>query len=283
MNDALHTWQENAQHWTRHSDTIHAMFLPLTRALIERAGIREGQSVLDVAGGAGEPSLTIAETVGPTGAVMCTDAVLGMVEAAQREAERRGLKNMEFRQCSAEALPFAENSFDVVVSRLGIMFFADPVAAVREMLRVVKPNGALAIAVWGKSEINPFCYLITGVIDRHVKGAVVDPDAPNAFRFAETGKLSGVLTEAGASDVDESVFSFNIEAPLSPLQFWALRSQTSDTLREKLARLPATEQTQIASEVEQAVKEYFPANQMKFPTQMIIATGKKAAVDAATD
>ena len=275
MNDALNTWRENAQHWAQHSDTIHKMFLPLTQALIEHAGIREGQSVLDVAAGAGEPSLTIAETVGPTGSVMCTDAVLGMVEAAQSEAERRGLKNMEFRQCPAEALPFAANSFDVAVSRLGIMFFADPVAAVREMLRVVKPDGALALAVWGKSEINPFCYLITGVIDRHVKGAVVEPNAPNAFRFAETGKLSGVLTEAGAIDVDERVFSFNIEAPLSPLQFWALRSQTSDTLRAKLARLPATQQTQIANEVEQAVKDFFPDNQMKFPAQMIIATGRK--------
>ena len=275
MNDALNTWRENAQHWARHSDAIHTMFLPLTRALIEHAGIREGQSVLDVAAGAGEPSLTIAETVGPTGSVMCTDAVLGMVEAAQSEAERRGLKNMEFRQCPAEALPFAANSFDVAVSRLGIMFFADPVAAVREMFRVVKPDGALALAVWGKSEINPFCYLITGVIDRHVKGTVVEPNAPNAFRFAETGKLSGVLTEAGAIDVDERVFSFNIEAPLSPLQFWALRSQTSDTLRAKLARLPATQQTQIASEVEQAVKDFFPDNQMKFPAQMIIATGRK--------
>jgi ubiquinone/menaquinone biosynthesis C-methylase UbiE len=281
--DALHIWQENAHHWTKHSDTIHTMFVPLTRALIERAGIREGQSVLDVAAGAGEPSLTIAKTVGSTGSVMCTDAVLEMVEAARSNAKRLGLTNIEFRQCSADSLPFAKNSFDAGVSRLGIMFFPDPVAAVREMLRVLKPNGTLAFAVWGKSEINPFCYLITGVIERHVKGAVVDPHAPNAFRFAETGKLAGVLSEAGAIDIDERVFNFNIEAPLSPLQFWTLRSQTSDTLREKLAQLPAAQQTQIASEVEQAVKDFFPNNQMRFPAQMIIATGKKPRQSVATD
>jgi ubiquinone/menaquinone biosynthesis C-methylase UbiE len=277
MNDALNTWQENAKHWTSHSDTIHTMFVPLSRALIERAGIREGQSVLDVAAGAGEPSLTIAETVGPAGSVMCTDAVPAMVEAARSEAERRGLTNMEFRQCPADSLPFPANSFDVVVSRLGIMFFPDPVAAVREMLRVLKPHGVLAFAVWGKSEVNPFCYLITGVLDKHVKSPATDPDAPNAFRFAETDKLSSVLTQAGAIDVDERVFKFDIEAPVSAQQFWALRSQTSDTLREKLAKLPAIEQTQIAREVEQAVKDFFPHNQMKFPTQMIIATGKKPA------
>jgi ubiquinone/menaquinone biosynthesis C-methylase UbiE len=277
MNDALNTWQENAKHWTSHSDTIHTMFVPLSRALIERAGIREGQSVLDVAAGAGEPSLTIAGTVGPAGSVMCTDAVPAMVEAARSEAERRGLTNMEFRQCPADSLPFPANSFDVVVSRLGIMFFPDPVAAVREMLRVLKPHGVLAFAVWGKSEVNPFCYLITGVLDKHVKSPATDPDAPNAFRFAETDKLSSVLTQAGAIDVDERVFKFDIEAPVSAQEFWDLRSQTSDTLREKLAKLPAIEQAQIAREVEQAVKDFFPHNQMKFPTQMIIATGKKPA------
>ena len=83
------------------------------------------------------------------------------------------------------------------------------------------------------------------------------------------------MTEAGAIDVEERVVSFNIEAPISPAQFWNLRSQTSDTLRVKLATLPDAEQAQIAREVEQAVKEFFPANQMRFPTQMILVTGQK--------
>src|SRR5215510_10731709 len=121
--EMLDCWRGNAKYWTSYSDTIAEMFAPLTEAMIERAGIHEGQSVLDVAGGAGEPSLTIAERVGPNGSVTCTDAVAEMVEAARREANRRGLKNMEFQQCTADSLPFADNTFDVVVSRLGVMFF----------------------------------------------------------------------------------------------------------------------------------------------------------------
>src|SRR6185295_14246844 len=228
----------------------------------------------DVAGGAGEPSLTIAERVGPNGSVMCTDAVAEMVEAARSEANRRGLKNVKFRQCTADSLPFPENSFDAVVSRLGVMFFLDSVGAMREMLRVVKPGGSLTFAVWYKSEVNPFCYLVSNVMDEHVK-AVADPNAPNAFRFAEPGKLADVMRQAGMTDVRDEVVSFDIEAPLSALEFWTMRSQTSDTLREKLAKLPPTEQTQIAAEVQEAVKEFFPANRMKFPAQMLIATGKK--------
>src|SRR5688500_13216029 len=188
-NDPLRQWEETAKYWTRHSDTIREMFTPVTEALIETAGIAEGQTVLDVAGGAGEPSLTIAERVGPTGSVTCTDAVAEMVEAARREAASRGLTNVQFRQCTADSLPFADESFDVVVSRLGAMFFPDPVAACKEMLRVMKPGGSMAFVVWHKNEINPFCHLISDVISRHVPAPAADPDAPGAFRFAEPGKL----------------------------------------------------------------------------------------------
>jgi ubiquinone/menaquinone biosynthesis C-methylase UbiE len=276
MNDnMLDVWTESARHWTKYSDTLHRMFVPLTRALIERAGIGQGQTVLDVAGGAGEPSLTIAEVVGPEGSVTCTDGVAQMVEAARAEAQRRGLTNMRFQQCPADSLPFPDGSFDVVVSRLGVMFFPDPVAAFREMLRVLRPNGRIALAVWAKSEVNPFCYLVTRVMDQHVKSPAADPDAPNAFRFAEPGKLVNVLKQAGAVNVEESIATFDIEAPISARQFWEIRSHTSDTLRDKLAKLPANEQSQIAVEVEQAVQEFFPSNQMKFPTQMLIATGNK--------
>lgn len=269
----LDVWTESARYWTKHSDTIHKMFAPLTRALIERAGIREGDMVLDVAGGAGEPSLTIAEVVGPKGSVTCTDGVAQMVEAARAKAQQRGLTNMQFQQCAADSLPFPDNSFDVVVSRLGAMFFPDP--AFRETLRVLKANGRFAFAVWGKSDINPFCYLVTRVMDQHVQSPAADPDAPNAFRFAEPGKLIHKMEQAGAVDVEESIASFDIEAPVSPRQFWEMRSQTSDTLREKLAKLPATEQAQIAVEMEQAMQEFFPSNQMKFPGHFLIATGKK--------
>jgi ubiquinone/menaquinone biosynthesis C-methylase UbiE len=278
-NSVLLSWHDTAKYWVHYSDTIRQMFAPLTQALIEHAGISEGQTVLDVAGGSGEPALTAAEIVGPGGTVTCTDAVAEMVEAARDAASRRRLTNVQFRQCSADSLPFPDNSFDATVSRLGIMFFPDPPAALREMLRVTKPAGRLALAVWHKSEVNPFCYLVTNVMASHVASPTADPDAPNAFRFAEPGKLAKLMTDAGAIDVAERVVSFNIEAPISPHQFWIMRSQTSDTLREKLARLSSAEQAQIAGEVEQAVKEFFPHNEMRFPTQMILVTGSKPAAD----
>ncbi len=107
MSDLIKEWRESAQYWAKHNATIRTMFAPLTDALIEHAEIHEGQSVLDVAGGPGEPSLTIAGTVGATGSVTCTDFVADMVETARAEAHRRGIKNVSFQQCSADDLPFS--------------------------------------------------------------------------------------------------------------------------------------------------------------------------------
>jgi len=275
MSDPIKEWRESAQYWAQHNATIRTMFAPLTDALIEHAEIREGQSVLDVAGGPGEPSLTIAGTVGPTGFVTCTDAVAEMVETARAEAESRGIKNVRFQQCSADDLPFPDNSFDAAVCRLGVMLFPDPLAAVRQMLRVTKPGGRVAFVVWHKSELNPFCYAVTNVVDQYIKPQPEDLDAPGAFRFAEPGKLANVITQADAVDVKEEVLEFEIAAPISPGEFWAMRSRMSDTLRTRLNQLSEAEQSRIASEVEQSVQQFFPQNQMKFPAKMIVASGKK--------
>lgn len=272
----LREWRDSAFYWQKHLDMIRVMFAPLTQALIEDAGIIEGDSVLDVAGGSGEPSLTIAEAVGPTGSVTYTDAVAEMVTAAKSEAQRRGLTNIVFRHCAADSLPFETESFDAVVCRLGAMFFPDPLAALREMLRVTKHKGLVSLVVWAKSELNPFSYAITNVVERYVEVAPADPNAPGAFRFAEPGALAEILKKAGAKGVKERMLKFNIAAPVSPEEFWEMRSETSGTLREKLATLPPSQADLLAQEALKAIREYSSNNQVSFPAQMIIVTAQKS-------
>jgi SAM-dependent methyltransferase len=255
------------------------MFAPITEALITKAGIIEGDAVLDVAGGPGEPSLTIAEVVGPKGSVMCTDAVAEMVEAAQHRALRRGLNNISFRTCQADSLPFEENSFDAAVSRLGVMFFPDTLSALREMLRVIKPQGCLSCAVWHESNVNPFAYIVTDTLSRYIEVPPPDPDAPGAFRFAERGKLAGILEEAGATGIRERLLRFRIEAPISLDEFWEMRSGTSGTLREKLEAMSPELRVRVTNEVKAAVGEFFPNERMSFPAQMLIVSGTKSLVN----
>src|SRR5262245_2844567 len=97
-------WSDSARLWENYAANLRAMFSPVAAALIEEAGVVTGQRVLDVAGGAGEPSLTLAEVVGHSGSVTYTDLVAGMVRAAEREARRREIANIRFCQCPADSL-----------------------------------------------------------------------------------------------------------------------------------------------------------------------------------
>jgi ubiquinone/menaquinone biosynthesis C-methylase UbiE len=273
----LDAWQISAQYWDKYRTLIAQMFAPLTAGLIEEARIGVGQKVLDIGGGSGEPSLTISGIVGPTGSVMFTDPVAGMVETAQAEASRRGLTNIDFRQCSADDLPFLDGSFDVAVGRLSAMFFVDPLTGLREALRVVRDGGWVSFAVWGPEEANPFFSTVNDVVDRFVESPEEDPDAPDAFRFAASGKLAGIMEKAGAGDVVERPLNFQIEAPISFEQFWQLRTEMSGTLRDKMARLMPTERPTVKHAVADAVRRYFVSGTMSFASEALIVSGRKSA------
>src|SRR5215471_7483294 len=191
--DVIGKWSESAQYWEKHRETIREMFLPVTGALIEAARIANGHVVLDVAMGPGEPALSIADVVGATGSVVGTDVVGEMVEAAQREGAQRGLRNVRFETAGAEELPFKDNSFDAAVCRFGVMFFPSPVGGVREMLRVVKPGGRVAMAAWHSAEQNPFHWVLANVVDRYAPLPLPEPGAAEMFRFAAPKDLFRVF------------------------------------------------------------------------------------------
>jgi ubiquinone/menaquinone biosynthesis C-methylase UbiE len=278
QNKVLDAWQTSARYWDKYRTLIEQIFAPLTSALVEEARIESGQNVLDIGGGSGEPSLTIASIVGSTGSVTHTDPVAGMVESAQAEATRRRLTNMRFKQCSADHLPFPDRTFDAAIGRLSAMFFVEPASAMREALRVVLEDGHVSFVVWGPKEANPFFLSITELIDRHLEDHQEDADAPDAFRFAGTGKLAVILEKAGAKNVIERKVNFQIEAPISFEQFWQLRTEMSGTLREKMARLAPDKIPVIKHDVAEATRGFFVNGTMSFPAHALIATGRRPAM-----
>ncbi len=251
------------------------MFAPVTGALVEAGEIAGQQVILDVATGPGEPALSVAGLVGAEGKVYGIDLAPEMVAAARRAAERHGLRNAQFETATAEHLPFSAESFDAVISRFGVMFFPSPVEGVREMLRVLKPGGKLALAVWHFAASNPFHHVLSRVMDRYVESPAPAPDAPDAFRFAGLGKLLEVFSEAGAMDARERVLAFRIEAPLAAGDFWMLRQEMSDKLREKVATLTKQQRKQVEGEVFEALREYTTGKGMSFPAEVLIVSGSK--------
>jgi ubiquinone/menaquinone biosynthesis C-methylase UbiE len=271
--EIVERWKGSAPFWEKHRDIVRGMFAPITQALIEDAGIGSEDSVLDIATGPGEPALSIAALAGPSGKVFGIDPIPEMVAAARRAAERLGIKNIEFEVAFADHLPFAADTFDAVISRFGAMFFPSPVDGAREMLRVLKPGRKLALAVWHYAERNPFHYALSRVIDRHVDSPPLAPDALDAFRFARPGKLKDVLADAGAMDPSERLLQFRIEAPLSVEDFWTLRQEMSDKLREKMAMLSEKQASEVKSEMLEALSECSTDHGMSFPGEVLIVSG----------
>lgn len=267
-------WSEAARYWEKHRAVIERMFAPVAAALVQDAGIGPGQAVLDVATGPGEPALSIAGIVGAKGSVIGVDVVPAMIDAASREAGRRGLGNASFRVASADELPFDDESFDAVVSRFGIMFFPSPLEGIREMRRVLKPGGKLAMAVWHHARNNPFHSVLSEIVERFVAPTPApDADSPDAFRFAAPGKLLHVAREAGIVDARERLLEFSIDAPISLAELWVVRTEMSDKLRTKLAQLSPAQVGEIRSAFLEAAHVYSSEHGLSIPAEVRVVSG----------
>ena len=155
-----------------------------------------GDRVLDVACGTGAVAQECARRVRPNGAVVGLDRSPDMLAVA-----RRKLPDLELREGRAEALPFDDDAFDVVTCQFGLMFFDDRHQALREMRRVLKPGGRLAVAVWDRLERTPGYAALTGLVEQHLG---VEAGAPirDAFALGDVDVVRSMLTEAGFSSVE---------------------------------------------------------------------------------
>ena len=144
---------------------VPALFRQWVQPVADAADIRAGDRVLDVACGTGILARHAATRVGAAGSVCGVDINEGMLAVARREAPE-----IEWRKGAAEALPFADDGFDAVVSQFGLMFFADQAKAIREMRRVLRPGGRLAVAVWDSLANTPGYAAMTALLQRGKRG-----------------------------------------------------------------------------------------------------------------
>ena len=171
---------------------VPALFQEWAPRLVAAAGIERGERVLDVACGTGVLAREAATRVGPRGFVAGLDPNPGMLAVAERLAPR-----IEWRQGSAEALPYDDGAFDAVVSQFGLMFFTDRAQALREMLRVLAPEGRMAVAVWDEVEHTPAYAALVDLLDRRAGSRAADAlRAP--FALGRRDELMALLESAGA-------------------------------------------------------------------------------------
>jgi SAM-dependent methyltransferase len=273
--DVAAQWNEAAPYWEKHRGVIERMFAPVTEALVADAGLASGQAVLDVATGPGEPALHVAGVVGARGRVVGVDVVPAMIAAARREQARRGLAHASFQVASAEELPLEDASFDAILCRFGVMFFPAPLEGLREMRRVLRPGGRLALAAWGRAGENPFHAVLAEILERVAPSPPPAPDAPEAFRFAEPGKLLALARAAGLARARERRLDFSIAAPLTLDAFWTVRTEMSDTLRRKLAALAPAQVDGIRRDFLAAARPFAGPEGLSFPARVVVVSGMR--------
>jgi ubiquinone/menaquinone biosynthesis C-methylase UbiE len=264
-------WTENAARWQRQYPAHRVMIRPATQAILHAAGVRPGMAVLDIASGTGEPSLTLAETVAPGGHVTATDLIPEMLAAAEANARERGIANVTFRQADAEALPFPDASFDAATCAFGIMFCPNPVRALGEIRRVLRPGGRAAFIAWGPYEQNPLFTTTLGVLTRHVTPPPPPPGTPSAFTFAAPGSLSAALTAAGFSDVREEAHTLPLVYPGRTADFWEFIRDMS-SLDRFFDQLPPEQRGPVADEARAEIARYDDGQSVRLTADIVLAT-----------
>ncbi len=251
-----------------------AMGQPVTGALVDYAQPRPGMQVLDLASGTGEPAISLASRLGAHGHVTALDLSADLLEIATQRARSRGLKNFTSRQSDAHSLPFPDNSFDLATSRFGVMFFRDPVLALRDLLRVLRPGARACFLAWGPFD-QPYWQSMMGVVHRHVGGPLLKPGGPDPFRFAEPGSLSAVLRSAGFNAVEEETKTLPWTWPGPVEEVWEQARAVAVPFRPMLERVPTEKWPQIHADVHAAVRQYSDGENIAFGASIMLASGKK--------
>ena len=172
-----------------------AQLAPAQRRLLELAALAPGERVLDIACGTGLVTFPAAEQVGPSGQVLATDISDVMVTSLREQAARRGLAHVSSARMDAEALDVPDDSMDVVLCALGLMYVPDPVRALSEMHRVLVPGGRAVVAVWG-ARANCGWADIFPIVDARVESEV----CPMFFQLGAGDQLRATMQEAGFAD-----------------------------------------------------------------------------------
>lgn len=194
-------WSSVAPAWGENAERIDTRDAAVTAAMLDVAALRAGDRVLELACGPGGVGLAAAERVGPGGAVVMTDASEEMVRIAGERSAARGLAGVVARTCDMAAIDEPDASFDAVLCREGLMLVPDPVRAVAEAARVLRPGGRAVVAVWGPRAANPWLGLLFDAVTAQT-GMPVPPDGvPGPFSLDDAGRLAGVLADGGLAEV----------------------------------------------------------------------------------
>jgi SAM-dependent methyltransferase len=209
-------WNSVAPGWDANAEFVDQHLAQPTAALLDAAGIAEGADVLDLGSGPGGAGLAAAERVGPSGTVLLSDVAADMIAVAARRASTSpNVSTAVFDQCEIAG---DAGCFDAVICRHGLMFAEDPVDALREAVRVLRPGGMYAAMTWGPRADNPWLGLTLDAVGEQFGVPFPPPNVRGPFSLDDQTLLASALEDAGLTDVNVE----RIPAPMrvSSVEAW---------------------------------------------------------------
>lgn len=197
--DMIEVWNGDASaSWATRPDRYDAMLGQFGHRVLAAAALSPGERVLDVGCGGGALTISAAEQVGPAGAVLGVDVATRLLALTARRASEAGQSHVELLEADAQVHPFTPGGFDAVISRFGVMFFADPVRAFANLLTATAPGGRLVFVAWQEAPANEWAAVPIASMAPYVgPPKLPPPGAPGPFAFADPARVRSILTDAG--------------------------------------------------------------------------------------
>ena len=233
-------WGAAAEHWAQaaEKDEVGAA-ADAAKWMLDAADLQPGERVLELACGAARIGLQAAAAVGAEGSVLCSDLSAEMVKVAAERMDRLGVSNVETRVLDAQDLDL-DAQFDAALCRFGYMLMPDPLQALRESARVLRPDGRLVLAVWGEAKDNPWLLRILQAVMSHLSAPPPEPGAPGPFSLGDPARLRDLLDQAGFTDLEvEEVETTQVYDSLDA--WWEKILNVGGPLKAILDPLPETD------------------------------------------
>jgi len=262
------TWDECAERYLPLMGNLQQFH----RALLERVRPDADERVLDVCTGPGEPAMTIAQMVGPSGRVTGIDLSTSMVDIARRTAAMRGLGNVEFLPMDAEKLDLPADRFDLAVACFGFQIVTDPEAAAREILRVTRPGGRAGFTVWSTGDRAPALDVLVSPMLEYA-----EPDEtgylPTPYELGGPGELAALLRGVGFAEADETRVTgpWRAESPEAYLETVLAGTPLGHSLGEEE---PAVQEA-VRRKASENIARWRGNGGVEIPAECVIVTARK--------
>jgi len=268
-------WDRSAQGWNEHTSEIRAWLRQATDAMLDMAGIGPGASVLDVAAGAGDQTLDIAQRVGPTGRVLATDLSPAILALAQKNARQAGFNHVQTLVADGEALPVEPASFDAVVCRLGLMFFPDPLQGLRAMHRALRQGGGICTLVFSRPDRNPCLGILMATALKHAGQPARDPFQPGGLlSLGQPGQLDALFRAAGFQNIASTALEAPFRLPTARHYLDFVRASASP-IQHILSRLSPEAADAAWSEMEQRLGIFTTSEGWVGPNELLLTAARR--------